>query len=369
MKEIIGIVNLSENEDEIKELTHARPIASITIAGRYRVIDFILSNMVNAEIENISIFPQGKCRSLLEHLGTGKEWDLNRNVGGLSILNPTNSFNSFKGDIKNFKYNIDKIANCKENYVLLAKSYMICNINYLDVLKYHKETKADITIVYKKVDNKLERFINCDTLNLNDEGKVIGIGKNIGNYDFNNISMEMYIMKKDLLIKLIEDSISIGNVSHLKEAIQNNISSLNVNGFSFEGYLSCINSIENYYRASLEIIDVDIAKELFYKNGYIYTRVQDEPPTKYTDNACVCNSILANGCIIDGTVENSVIGRGVIVKKGAIIKNSVIMQKCIIEENTELKHVVIDKNVHIGKNKILCGDNKRPLVLQKNLKL
>ena len=369
MKDIVGIINLSESEEEIKELTHARTIASITVGGRYRIIDFVLSNMVNAEIENISIFPHGKCRSLVEHLGTGKEWDLNRNVGGLSILNPTNSFNNFKGDIKNFKYNIDKISTCKENYVLLARSYMICNINYLEVLKHHKESKADITIVYKNIKKNLDRFINCDTLNLNEEGRVVGIGKNIGNYDFNNISMEMYIMKKELLIKMIEESVATGSVSYLKEAIQNNISNYHVNGYRFDGYLSCINSIENYYKASMDLIDVDIARELFYKNGYIYTRTQDEPPTKYTETSCVSNSVLANGCIIEGRVDNCIIGRGVIVKKGAVVKNSVIMQKCVINENTALKNVILDKNVYISENKILCGDSKRPLVVQKNLKL
>ncbi|SHK44874.1 glucose-1-phosphate adenylyltransferase subunit GlgD [Tepidibacter formicigenes] len=372
MQDIMGIINLSEKEDAIKEITYNRPIATIPIAGRYRVIDFVLSNMVNAGIQNVSIFTQGKCRSLMQHLETGKEWDLNRKIDGLFVFNPViNSSDTIlsKGDIKNFKDQMDYIKQSKQNYVLLSRSYMICNVDYIDAFKYYKESNADITILYKKVDTNNEKFLNCDTLNLNENGNVISIGKNVGNKDSYNISMEMYIMKKNLLLEMIENSISIGDNAYLKEAIHNNISNLNVNAYRFNGYLACINSIENYYKSSIELLDVDISEELFYKNGYIYTRVRDEAPTKYSNSSHVVNSFIANGCIIEGTVENSIIARGVKVKKGAIVKDSVIMQKCVVEEDTILKHVVLDKNVNISKNKVLCGDMKKPLVVKKNLNL
>lgn len=372
MQDIMGIINLSEKEDEIKELTYSRPVATVPIAGRYRVVDFVLSNMVNAGIENVSIFTQGKCRSLMEHLGTGREWDLNRKIDGLFVLNPVINISDSmmpKGDIKNFKDHTDYIKNSRQNYVILTRSNMICNINYSDAFKYHKESGVDITIIYKKIEDENTKFLYCDTLNLNQSGNVISIGKNVGNKNSYNISMEMYIMKKNLLLEIIQNSIAMGNFLYLKDAIHHNINNLRVNSYSFNGYLSCINSTENYYKTNMELLDVDISKELFYQNGYIYTKITDEPPTKYTDSSSVENSFIANGCIIEGSVKNSIIGRGVKIEKGAVVKNCVIMQKSIIEENTALKHVVIDKNVRISKNKILCGDIKRPLVIQKNLEL
>ncbi len=374
MNNVMGIINISEIEEGIRELTYHRPVATIPIAGRYRIIDFTLSNMVNSGIESVSIFTQGKSRSLMEHLGTGKDWDLNRKIGGLFVLNPiTDLYNAemMRGDIKTFKDNLDHIEKSKHEYVLAMKSYMICNIDYEEVIAFHKESKADVTVVYKKIESKEEneRFLYCNTLNKNKEGKIISFGTNLGEDGPTNISMEMYIMKKSIFIEAIKKCISTGSCYFMKDAIYNHMKNLNVNGYEFNGYVSCINSIENYYKTSMDLLNVEICQELFYNHGYIYTKVKDEPPTKYEESALVKNSFIANGCIIEGRVENSIIGRGVKIKKGVVVKDSIIMQKSIIEESTALKHVILDKNVHISKGKILCGDEKQPLVLKKNLQV
>lgn len=365
----MGIINLSENEEKIKELTYNRPIAALPMAGRYRIIDFVLSNMVNAGVENISIFTQGKSRSLMDHLRTGKEWDLDRKIDGLFILNPqmstTDMFTSL-GDLENFKNHMVYLKRSRQNYVILTRSYMICNIDYTEVYNYHKETKADITIVYKKVDDNDERFIGCDTLYLNDNGRVKSIGRKVGTNRNNCISMEMYIMRKELLIDIIFNSIANGNNKYLKQAIISNIDKLHVNSYQYNGYLSCINSIKNYYKTNMELLDIDIYEKLFYKNGLIYTRVKDEPPTKYTETAEVSNSLIANGCIIEGVVENSIIFRGVKIGKDAVIRNSIIMQKSVVDEGVKLNNVILDKNVIITKNKTLMGDAVSPVVVKKN---
>ncbi|OPJ57060.1 glucose-1-phosphate adenylyltransferase subunit GlgD [Alkalithermobacter paradoxus] len=372
MLDVMGIINLSENEGLMGDLTKNRPIASIPIAGRYRVIDFMLSNMVNAGIENVAIFTQEKSRSLREHLGTGKEWDLNRKIDGLFVFGSEVDLSErvvYKGDIRNFKDNLDYIKGSKQKYVVLSRSYMICNIDLKSAIKYHKNSGADITIVYKEIENKDDKFLNCDTLSLDEEGKVSCIGKNIGSREKCNMSMEIYIMKKELLIKIIEDSISGGTHGYLKNAIYHNIEKLNVNSYKFDGYVSCINSIENYHKANIELLDNKVYEELFYKHGYIYTKVKDGAPTKYKESSRVINSIVANGCIIEGIVENSVIGRGVKVGRGTVIRDSVVMAKCNIGENTHVENTILDKNVNVCEEKVLLGHIRKPLVIQKNSKL
>jgi glucose-1-phosphate adenylyltransferase len=372
MHDIMGIISLSEDETAMRDIAKNRPIGAIPIAGRYRVIDFILSNMVNIGIHNVSIFTQGKSRSIVEHLGHGKEWDLDRKKDGLFIFNPYfNPVDStfHKGDIKNFKDQLEYIKCSKQKYVILSRSYMICNVDLLEAFKYHKESHSDITILYKKVQNEKDKFLNCDALNINDEGKVISIGRNIGKESNLNVSMEMYILKKDLFVEIIENTISKGETMFLKEAMYLQVRRLHVNGFAFDGYLGCINSIENYYRVNMELLDVEISKELFYKNGYIYTNVKDEPPTKYTETANATNSMVASGCIIEGNIERCVISRRVKIGKDAIVKDCVIMQKCIIEDGAVLQHVILDKNIEISSGIVLCGSHKKPMVIMKNQKI
>lgn len=372
MNDIMGIINLSENEESIREITYNRPIATIPIAGRYRVIDFMLSNMVNAGIHNVCIFSRGKSRSLMDHIGSGKPWDLDRKIDRLSILNPVVNLNdviTHKGDIENFKNNLDYIKYSRQKYVLVTRSYMIFNIDFKEVFKYHKETGADITIICKKMVNHNNRFLGCDTLNLDEDEKVISIGRNSGSKRYYNISMEAYLMKKELLVELIQDSIMMGDCEYLKQTLLKGVKTLNTNAYSYDGYAACINSIQNYYETSMDLLNVDIAQELFYKNGLIYTKVKDEPPTKYLESSNVVNSLVANGCIIEGNVENSIIGRNVKIKKGAVIKDSIIMQKSVVDEGAYLKNGILDKYVHISKGKILSGDNKNPIVIKKNLSI
>ncbi|MDF2839330.1 MAG: glgD [Clostridia bacterium] len=372
MHDIMGIINLSEDETAMGDIAKYRPIGAVPIAGRYRVIDFILSNMVNIGIQNVSIFTQGKSRSIVEHLGHGKEWDLDRKKDGLFVFNPyVNPMDStyYKGDMKNFKDQLEYIKCSKQKYVILSRSYMICNVDLSAAFKFHKESTADITILYKKIQGEKNKYINCDALNIGENGKVISIGRNIGKESNLNISMEMYILKKELLIEIIENNILKGDTMYLKEAIHQQVRKLNVNGYIFNGYLGCINSVENYYRVNMELLDVEISKELFYRNGCIYTNIKDEPPTKYTETANAVNSMVASGCVIEGNIERCVISRRVKIGKNAVVKDCVIMQKCIIEDGAVLQNVILDKNIEISSGVVLRGSVKKPLVIMKNQKI
>lgn len=372
MHDIMGIVNLSEDDSALRDLAKYRPVATIPIAGRYRVIDFILSNMVNMGIQNVSIFAQGKLRSLNEHLGHGKAWDLDRKVDGLFMFNPySNPKEStiHRGDIKHFVDQLEYIKYSKQKYVFLTRSYMICNLDLEKVFKYHKDSGADITMLYKKVSGEKDKFLKCDTINIDDAGKVISVGRNIGKEESFNVFMEMCILKKSLLIEMIENSISKGNAIYLKEAILQQVRKLNVNTYAFEGYLSCINSIENYYQANMDMLNIEISKELFYKHGYIYTNVKDEPPTKYMESARVTDSMIANGCIIEGTVERCIISRGVKIGKNTVVKDCIIMHNCKIEDGAVLQHVILDKNTQVSSGTELRGAARKPIVINKNEKI
>lgn len=359
----MGILSLNENNDNIKVLTKDRTLASVPIGGRYRIVDFILSNLVNAGVTNIGVLTHHRSRSLIDHIGSGKPWDLDRKIGGI-FLNFSDDTSGFK-DIEILKNNIELLYRSKEENVILASSYMICNIDLQDAVKNHEESGADISVVYKKISDGKKSFRDCDVLNLTEENTVIGVGKNIGVENFLNISTDIFILKKETLINIIFECVKTGYWTNVRDYIYHNTSRFDINAYEFKGYLQCINSLDAYYQTNMELLDTRKSKDLFFNHGLIYTKVADAAPTKYTSTSKVKNSLIANGCVIEGTVENCVIGRRVVIKKGTHLKNCIIMQNCEIKENATLNHVIMDKNVVIEPNKELLGDPEFPLVIQK----
>lgn len=370
--ECMGLINLDDRKNSnINQITYARPIASTPVGGRYRIIDFALSNMVNSGFTNVGIFAREKYRSLTDHVGSGKDWDLSRKKGGLFVFSPENTknkniYSNKKGDIYNIFVNIDYIERSEEEYILIAPSYMVCNIDYENVINYHKKSGNDITIVYKQIDNANEDFEGNSTLHIDENGKVINVGSNIGAFNNANISMETYIMKRQDLIDNIYTLVSRGNCSYLQDFISEAVNRLNVGAYEHAGYLKCVNSVKSYFELNKELLNYDIANELLYSSRKIFTKEKNQSPTIYTENANVENSFVATGCIIEGTVKNSILFRKVHVKEGAIIENAVIMQNCTIDKDVELNNVIFDKNVSIGEGKILTGDENYPVIIEKN---
>ncbi|QGU93871.1 glucose-1-phosphate adenylyltransferase subunit GlgD [Clostridium bovifaecis] len=365
IKDYMGIISLNEEDDHIKSLTGSRPLAAVPIGGRYRLIDFVLSNMVNAGLTNIGIFTQGNSRSLLHHLEAGKPWDLNRRINGLFLFNFNFTY-SKTNDIYLLKDNIDYLYRSKQNNVIFSSSNMICNIDYTKAIKFHEEQGSDITIIYKNVNNAENSFIQCNTLNLDSNNRVISIGKNTGIKPICSISMDMLIMSKTALINLLNECISTGYYKSLRDCVYSCCSSLNIKGYEFKGYLECVNFTNSYYKVNMDILNPKINKELFFGTGAIYTKVTDAPPTKYEVGSAVSNSLIANGCIIEGSIRNSVISRRVVIHKGASLDGCIILPNCEIKENAKLSGVIIDKNVVIEKGKELKGDAQFPVVIEKS---
>lgn len=372
MNDVMGVINLSEPEENIKDLTLGRALGAIHIFGRYRIVDFVLSNMVNSGLTNVSIFTYGKAHSIMLHVGSGKHWGLDRKRDGLYIFYPEiSSEDNIRrlGDLQNFRSHLDYLKYSTQKYILLSRSFMLCNIDYKDFVNFHKQSGADISIAYKTIDKSYDRFMNCDTLTLDDHERVVGIGKNLGKDERYNVSMEMYIMKRERLIKIIEYAIQRGDARFLKEAIFQRIPELKVNGYRFKGYLTCIQTLNNYFESNMELLNTQLCEELFNKNGPIYTKVMDAPSTYYSEDSYVSNSLVANGCILEGKVENSILHRDVHVKKGAVVRNSILLPNVTVSESTNLNYVILDKYVTITPRKMLFGDQSNPFVIKKNMVL
>ena len=374
-KQCMGLINLDKKGNpNINILNYARPLASTPIAGRYRIIDFVLSNMVNSGITNVGIYAKEIYRSLTDHLGSGKDWDLSRKKGGLYIFSPentkyNNNYGFRSGDIYSILANIDYIERSTEEYILIAPGYMLCSMDYKDAIKYHQESKNDITVLYKHVDNADEDFLSCMTLNIDNNNRVLNIGTNIGAFPSANISMETYIMKRTDFIKCIYKIASLGTHAYFEDYIKKELPNIQVGAYEFKDYLKCINSIQSYAQCSKEMLKKEVSTELFNSERKIFTKDKSQAPTIYMKNADVRNSFVATGCKIDGTVENCTLFRKVEIGKGAKIKNCVIMQNCKIDPGVVLENVIFDKNVRISKDKELKGDKDYPMVIEKNQKL
>ncbi len=354
MNNCIGIINLDEKEERIRELTRKRTLAALPIAGRYRVVDFILSNMTNSGLESIGIFTKNKSRSLIDHLTNGRPWDLHRKKDGLRVFNFADE-EPYYDDVHNFLENIDFFEMARKDYVLLAPSYMICNIDYKEIIKYHKREKNDVTIVYKNIKHADNNFTECEVLNIDNKFEVLSIGENIGTKGSANINMEMYIMKTDLFVDIVYKSVKSGMYRKVKQYIRNNVEELKVGAYEFKGYLACINSTKAYYEANMDFLNEKVNKELFYSNKPIYTKPKDEGPTHYTENSNVVNSIIANGSYIEGKVKNCVIGRKVYIGKESNLENCVVLQNSVIGEKVKMDKVITDKGTVMKDNEEVKG--------------
>jgi len=365
IKNYMGLLVLNEKEIDVRALTINRPLASIPIGGRYRIVDFVLSNMVNAGIVNIGAFVQSDSRSLIEHVGTGKPWGLDRNTNGLHLYQYAYD-GMMRGDIKMITNNMAFFRKSFQENVIISRSDMICKVDYEDAIRAHEASGKDMTIIYKKIDNADREMLDCTMLFLDENGLVTGTGINLGGQKEANISMHMFLMSKERLMEFMNTGMSKGLNGNVFDIMYKYARSNDVNAYEYDGYLRRIDSILSYYNANMDMLNQEVLNELFYKNGRIYTKVKNDPPTKYSHHSDVSNSLLANGCLIDGTVKNSVLARQVKVKKGAVVENSILLQGCVIEENVTLSNVILDKGVVVKKNSTLKGSTLHPYVIEKD---
>lgn len=370
MKDVLGIVNNTKEEASLGQLIKGRSLATIPFGGRYRLIDFYLSNMVNSGIENVGILVKKNYRSLLGHVRSPKEWDLDRKNDGIFILPPDNEnqqhWGNVRGDLEVLLGNLDYIIRSKQKYVLITSANIICNIDYQEAIEFHKTNKNDITVIYKTLKSSIKDVLDYTQVKTDADNKVTLMAKNPNGVDGGKVSLESYIMEKSMLMDIIYECIGRGEYDLVEDGIIRNVKNYKVYGHEFKGKVFNINSIQNYYESSMRLLDKEVWNELFFKAKPIYTKMKDLAPVKYGADSDVSNTLVANGCIINGKVKNSIIFRNVKIEKGARVENSIIMQNTVIEKDSVLENIIVDKDCFISKEQTFKGSKEYPIVIEKN---
>lgn len=369
----VGIIFSSINEKSVYELTKQRTMASVPFGCRYRLIDFALSNMVNSGINHVGIVTHYNYQSLMDHIGSGKDWDLARRHGGIKILPP---YITAFANASNYLYSTrlealisirDFISDCKEDVVVLSDCDTVCNLDLQAMVDKHLETGADMTIAVKSSYVSQDTTKSVTVVKSDENGKVTEVGDYAGLMSgFEDIYVRIMVLGRKYLEELISDAIAHGYTSITKDILVRNCKNHDIRTYNVDGYFATILSLGDYFRCSMDLLDPEIRKSLFgNRTRPVFTKVRNSAPASYINGAIVRNSLIADGCVIQGTVENSILFRGVKVGKNTHIKNSIIMQDTITGENVYLNCVITDKNVVIRDGRVLSGHETRPFFIDK----
>lgn len=368
----LGILFPNSYDSLVPELVTDRLMASIPFASRYRMIDFVLSSMVNCGIDNVTAIVRKNYHSLMDHLGSGREWDLTRKNGGLNIVPPFAQKN-----VKIYNGRMEALANIlaflksqKEKYVILSDTNIVANFDFAALLDAHINSGADVTIAYTEQELPAGiRNAGIDNTGLYytldiDNGRINHININSKDAGVQNFSMNIYAVGRELLIQQISDAFVRGLVYYERDIISPQLSELNVQGYKFDGYYARISDINSYFNENMKLLEDENLDALFSGNP-IYTKIRDDNPTRYISGSKVKNVMAADGCVIEGEVENSVLFRGVKIGKGAKVKNCVLMQDTVVEAGANIEYVISDKNVVITEGKELKGTDTLQVYIEK----
>jgi len=370
IRDAFGLIYAGEEITNLRELVDHRTVGALPICGKYRTIDFPLSNMVNSDIRSVGVIVSRNYNSLMDHLGSGKEWDLSRKSEGLFILTPFSlreNPGTYRGKVEALKSSMDYLRRVRQEYCILAGATSIYNFVYDDMMRFHIESGADITALYHNIgrDHVVDERYRDVFFDINEEGRIRSIEINPVLAQHTARSLKSYIVRKDILMYLVDESFSKGEYKFSENLLRNNVDRVKIMAFEHKGYVGMLRSVSAYFGIHMDMLDARIRDELFPADNRIYTKTKDSVPAKYTSTAAVSQSLVANECIIEGSVEKSVLFRDICVGKGAHIKNSIVLPGSIIEENAELEYVILDKNVTVRPNSRLVGSKDYPVVIRK----
>ena len=365
-KNVLGIVYSNSYDACLGALTARRTMGSVPFGGRYRLIDFPLSNMVNCGITKVGVIANSNFHSLMDHIGSGRPWDLSRKVDGLTLLPPfTPTAAESTNRIDTLNRVMDYISHSKQEYVLLMDSNLVCNINLSKLFDFHSQKNADITIAY--CNGQLPKLQNQVVIEVDAEQKITNMGIDVKTAADVNYSANIILIRKALLERLIGDAESYAYTSFEKDILQKNVATLNIYGYKINEWNCTIDSVNTYFAANMALLEKASRKELFKSDSPVYTKVRDDMPVVYGISSNCKNSLIADGCQIDGTVKNSIVFRGARVAKGAVVENSILMQDAFVGEDAKLNCVIMDKNTVITPKKVLSGDKSYPLFVGKEI--
>ncbi|MDE7379581.1 MAG: glucose-1-phosphate adenylyltransferase subunit GlgD [Clostridia bacterium] len=368
MASTVGVIFTSINDEHVPELTKVRSKGSIPYGGRYRLVDFVLSNMVNSGITTVGMLTKDNYQSLMDHIGSGKEWDLARKNGGLILLPPysdeseilyTNRLEALKGAMAFLK-------KAKEDFVVIADSDAVYKLDYSKVVEQHVERNADITMVYHE--HECGEDVSYMMFETEKDGKIKAVDVNVKGKGVKKHYVNVFVARTSYLLTLLQSAVARGLTSFSKDIVLNELKSGKVYGYKLEGYYGSVDSLQAYYKANMDLLDKQIRGEIFGGRD-VYTKVNDAPPAKITEGAKVSNSLIHDGCLVEGTVENCILFRNVKVGKGTHLKNCIIMSENIIGEDCTLSYVVSDKDNTIGNGVTLAGCEQKPYFINKGTRI
>ncbi len=373
---VAGLIFSNIHDQSIPEMTRMRTMASIPFGCRFRLIDFALSNMVNSDITNVGVITHYNYQSLMDHIGTGKDWDLARRSGGIKILPPyvaayentaasklyTNRLEAMMG-AENF------IHRCNADYMVLSDCDVIMNINLNDVIEEHIRSGAVITMVTKQLNAAEYNFDkDVDVVKLDENQRIVDISRQKPTEGVIDVSTNIIVIRRRELQNIISDSLAHGYTSFSKDILAKNMSKKYFHAYRYDGWYSYIGTLRSYFTASMALLTPEAREGLFGDPiRQIYTKLRNSAPTKYAEGASVKNSLIADGCVIEGTVENSIIFRGVHIGKGTVVRNSILLQDTIVGKDAQLGCVISDKNVVIKDGRVLSGHETMPFFIGKGL--
>lgn len=369
----LGIIFPNTYDSLIPELVSERLMASIPFAGRYRMVDFILSSMVNSGIGNVSLIVRKNYHSLMDHLGSGREWDLTRKNGGLNIVPPfaQKNIKMYTGRVEALASVLAFLKDQKEKYVVMSDANIAVNFDFKAFMDAHIASGADVTVAYSKEElpasamKKNDIGTNMYYSFVIEDRRVVKLDICSKESGVQNFSMNIYIMDRELLIEQISTAYLHGHSYFERDILAPQLDTLNVQAYQYDGYLARICDLKSYFDENMKLLDEKNLDGLFARDS-IYTKIRDDNPTRYIGGAKVKNTMSADGCIIEGEVENCVLFRGVRIAKGAKVKNCVLMQDTVVEEGANLEYIITDKNVTFTAGKELKGSDSFPVYVAKH---
>ncbi len=368
MSKVIGIIGCNYRTHVLQGITKDRPVAAIPFGGRYRLMDFPLSSLVNSGVKSVGIIAPNLYRPIIDHIGAGKDWFLDRKSGGMFIL-PGSRLGIYpknnKVTLQDLVNNLEFLEKEKADYVIITDSSSIYNIDFDDILAGHVSKSADVTMLFKEMVPEVVGDDPGVILNFDDNSQITGI-EGVGGWADHKVNYfaEIYIINRKLLLDILRDPEYIGDLD-LLDVLEENLHSLKIIAAPIQGYFGIVNSIQSYYWRNMDMLEPQIREELFLGNRRIYTKIKDNPPTKYGTQSNIAHTLVSSGSLIDGRVDRSIIFRGVNIARDAEVSNSIIMQGCVIGKGAILDNVILDKFSVINPRVIVKGEKDMPVVLTK----
>lgn len=366
----LGIIFPNSYDHLVPELVGVRLMASIPFASRYRVIDFMLSSMANCDIDNISVMVNNNYHSLMDHLGSGRDWDLVRKNGGLNIFPPNAEGKGieYSGRVSTLASILGFLRAQKEKYVVMADCNTVVNFDFKAMIKAHIESGADVSIAYAQHEIPAGYINQADEKGFYytfaiDEGRINKIYVNPKTEGIQNLSLGIFVVERELLIDLINTGFVRGQKYFERDILLSQLGKLKVYGYKYDGYVARITGLKEYFDENMKLLD-DYNLDALFTNP-VYTKIRDDNPSRYILGASVKNTMAADGCVIEGEVENSILFRGVKIAKGAKVKNCILMQDTVVEAGADIEYLVTDKNATISAGKTMKGADSFPVYIGK----